>query len=410
MLSVAEAQERIIRLAPLCEAVPRAALEAVGCVLAEDVASDIDSPPYDKSLVDGYAVRCSDLASTPVELRVLEEVTAGSVPTRAVEPGTATRVMTGAPLPAGADAVVMVERTKLLQGTGSSEPATARVVIEGPTPQLGANILHRAAAVRAGTVVYRAGHVLRPCDVGVLAELGHTSVRVVAAPTLAVVATGNELVPATQQPELGQIRNSNGPMLAALAATAGVQPQVLGIARDTVQDLRRLLGQGLQCDVLVLSGGVSVGVLDLVPRVLAELGVAEVFHGVNLRPGKPLWFGSHGGATRPRLVFGLPGNPVSSLVCFELFVRPALRRMAGHAQVLPQPRVARLAEVHQQRGDRPTYHPAVLTDESGPVVRPLRWQGSADLAALAAANALAYFPGGDARYEPGHLVDTYPIL
>jgi molybdopterin molybdotransferase len=318
--------------------------------------------------------------------------------------------MTGAPLPPGADAVVMIERTKLLDDAPSIVPGATRVAIAGPPPQPGANILRRGAALRAGTVVYRAGHVLRPCDVGVLAELGRASVQVIRTPSLAVLATGNELVPATQQPGLGQIRNSNGPMLAALAAASGVQPHVLGIARDTLQDLRRLVAEGLQFDVLVLSGGVSAGVLDLVPRVLAELGVEPVFHGVNLRPGKPLWFGVHGAATRPRLVFGLPGNPVSSLVCFELFVRPALRRMAGHPQVLPVARAARLAEVHQQRGDRPTYHPAILTDDSGPLVRPLRWQGSADLAALAAANALAYFPGGEARYEPGHLVDTYPIL
>ncbi len=410
MLSVAEAQERIVQLAPRCEPVECSALQAVGCVLAEEVASDIDSPPYDKALVDGYAVRCSDLLAPPAALRVLEEVTAGSVPRCAVQPGTATRIMTGAPLPAGADAVVMIERTRLLDHAPSNVPGATRVAIEGPPPQPGANILRRGAALRAGTVVYRPGHVLRPCDVGVLAELGRASVQVVRTPSLAVLATGDELVPATQQPSLGQIRNSNGPMLAALAAACGVQPHVLGIARDRLEDLRHLVAEGLQSDVLVLSGGVSAGILDLVPRVLAELGVQPVFHGVNLRPGKPLWFGVHDNPARPRLVFGLPGNPVSSLVCFELFVRPALRRMAGHAQVLPAARPARLAEAHQQRGDRPTYHPAILTEDSGPLVRPLRWQGSADLAALAAANALAYFPGGEARYEPGHLVDTYPIL
>jgi molybdopterin molybdotransferase len=260
---------------------------------------------------------------------------------------------------------------------------------------------------------------------------------------VAIISTGNELVPAADTPGPGQIRNSNGPMLAALVQAAAAVPRDLGIVRDEPDALRRAIAEGLRADVLVLSGGVSAGVLDLVPGVLAELGVRQVFHKVNLKPGKPLWFGlchserseesraetlrSAQGDRRvqgdsatphsarrtphsPTLVFGLPGNPVSTLVCFELFVLPALRRLAGHSQATRAPILARLTEDFTHKGNRPTYHPAdVVARDGQATVTPVRWQGSADLRAFTAANALVHFPEGDRRFSAGQEVEVIEL-
>jgi molybdopterin molybdotransferase len=363
-------------------------------VLAAPVVSDIDSPPHDKSIVDGYAVSAASVIDGATRLKVLEEVTAGAVPTRFVEPLTATRIMTGAPLPAGADAVVMVEQT---------ETSGDDVIIRQSAVKPGQNIMRRAAAMSRGQTVLEAGKLIRPIEIGLLAEVGLASVTVFAPPRVAVLATGNELVEPQLVPGPGQIRNSNGPMLTALARQAGGQVTDLGIARDTEDDLRRQLSAGIEHDVLLISGGVSAGVLDLVPRVLQQIGVEQVFHKVNLKPGKPLWFGRKTNASGRRvLVFGLPGNPVSSLVCFELFARPAIQKLRGLEPTgLPQA-VARLTREHSQRGDRPTFWPAVVNKEDrGLAVTPLAWQGSGDLRALAFANALAWFPPGERRYPAG---------
>lgn len=399
MISVAQALELVLSHAnPLpSESVPVTA--ALGRTLAQDVASDIDSPPWDKSLVDGYAVCAADVATANAELTLLEEVTAGRTPTKTVAPGYATRIMTGAPLPQGADAVVMIERTESVGDTHVRIQTTA-------TP--GQNILRRAASMQCGQVVLHAGQRIRPIEVGVLAEVGRSTVEVIRAPRVAIVSTGDELVDAAQQPTGGQIRNSNGPMLAALVAAAGAQPIALGIARDRADELRAVMARGLaEADVLILSGGVSAGVLDLVPGTLASLGVREVFHKVNLKPGKPIWFGVH--ASSQRLVFGLPGNPVSTLVCFGLFVKPALAKLAGRTDTVIARRAA-LAQDFQQRDSRPTYFPAVRSPQaSGEVVTPLAWRGSADLRTLADANCLAYFPGGERTFAAGEAVEVYEI-
>jgi molybdopterin molybdotransferase len=403
MLSVDEALQAVLARAHAKAPVVRPLADALGLVLAEDVASDVDSPPHDKSVVDGYAVVAADLAGGSAELEVLEEVTAGAVPTRAVTSGTSTRIMTGAPLPAGADAVVMIEHSHPL---GLGEPFS-RVRIASPKVVAGQNIMRRAVSMARGDVVLRAGRVLRAIDVGVLAEVGRTRVKVVERPTLAVMPTGNELVPPEQTPAASQIRNSNGPLLLAAAHAAGAVSVDLGIARDERAALGEAITRGLECDILVISGGVSAGVLDLVPSVLAELGVEQIFHKVNLKPGKPLWFGVLAGEAGQRLVFGLPGNPVSSFVCFELFVRPAIGRLAARTGAgLPLISVP-LAIDFLQRSERPTYHPARLaTVEGRTTLEPLRWQGSGDLRTLIEANALAYFPPGHRAFRAGEIVQA----
>src|SRR5262245_52318774 len=394
MLSVDEALALVLQHATPLPPVPTVLGEARGRVLAETVVSNVDSPPHDKSIVDGFALIAADIKAAGTELKVLEEVTAGAVPTHVVEPGTATRIMTGAPLPRGADAVVMVEQTKLADG--------AVTILQSPVKP-GQNIMRRAAAMSRGQTVLSSGRQLRAIEIGLLAEIGRPFVAAIPPPRVAVLTTGNELAAPSVVPIPATIRNSNGPMLHGLAKQAGAHVSDLGIARDDATELARDINAGLSRDVLVLSGGVSAGTLDLVPQVLAKLGVTQVFRKINLKPGKPLWFGH-----KPRcaghdtLVFGLPGNPVSSLVCFELFVRPAIQKLRGLPPTGLPRGSARLAQDHQHRGDRDTYWPAKLEDS---LVTPLAWQGSGDLRTLTDANCLAHFPAGDRPYQKGEAVD-----
>lgn len=374
--------------------------DALGQVLAEPVISDIDSPPHDKSIVDGYAVIAADIQRAEIELAILEEVTAGAVPTRLVESDSATRIMTGAPLPQGADAVVMVEQTRQI--------GPDRVQIVTRSVKAGQNIMRRAASLARGQVVLQPGKIVRAIELGLLAEVGYEKVPIVGRPSVAVLATGNELVDRSEVPGPGQIRNSNGPMLRALVEQTHADGYQLIPARDTELELMERIEIGLAHDVLLITGGVSAGVLDLVPKVLMNLGVEQVFHKVNLKPGKPLWFGvKRHKNDRQTLVFGLPGNPVSTLVCFELFVRPAMEKLSGREpKGLPQIHGV-LTHEHPQRGDRPTYWPAKFVTAGAELsITPLPWKGSGDLRTLTEADGLAYFPAGERRYEAGELISA----
>ena len=396
MLSVAEAQALILQHAQPLAAV-RVPLDQVqGLVLAEDVACDRDSPPFDKALMDGYAVRSADLAPGGGAVTVIEEVLAGQVPQRTVAAGQATRIMTGAPVPAGADAVVPVERTRSLD--------EQQVQIDDQ-PSPGRNIFRRGQEMHQGETVLTAGTLIQPQVVGLLANLGRAMVHVQPRPTVAVLPTGDELVEVGETPGVGQIRNSNGPMLLAQVSRAGGTAQYLGIGRDRLDSLRPLVEQGLQASILVLSGGVSAGKLDLVPGLLQDLGVQAQFHKVAMKPGKPAFFGVWTRAGRTTLVFGLPGNPVSSLVCFELFVRPALRRLLGIVDAVPPTVPLPLAEPLTYATDRPTYLPArVDIGSTGWQVRAVPWQGSADLRGLARTNALIVVKAGEHRLAAGQVV------
>jgi molybdopterin molybdotransferase len=369
-------------------------------VLAEDVAADIDSPPFDKALVDGYAVRADDVDGFDRRLRVGEEITAGRTPIHPLGRGEAAVITTGAPLPDGADAVVMVEKTRREGDV---------VTIEGPPVAAGQNRLPRGREMRAGEVVLARGEWLNPPRIGLLASVGRTAVMVVPRPRVVVVSTGDELVEPDQVPGPGQIRNSNASMLRALAASAGSEAEVLPTAPDEPGPLLATLERGLSADVLLITGGVSAGHRDLVPGALEQLGVARVFHKVRLKPGKPLWFGVGPGRRDGRpgtLVFGLPGNPVSGVVGSLLFVRPALDALAGREPGPDRLVKARLARPFVHRGDRPTYHPAVLRDGG---VEPLDWAGSADLRTVARADGFAAFPEGDRSYEAGEMVRFLPL-
>jgi molybdopterin molybdotransferase len=405
MLSVDEALEQILKsVVPFePETVPTA--EALGLAVAEDVVSDTDSPPFDKALMDGYAVRSADVSGETV-LSVVEEITAGRVATRPVQAGEAARIMTGAPMPAGADAVVRIEDTRFDTTTGA-------VTIQTSTVTAGTNMMLRGTSMRRGDVVLTAGRELRAQELGALAEMGVAAVPVRRRPRVAILATGDELVSVGERPGPGQIRNSNETMLIAQVRRAGGEPAPLGIARDNRPELAAKIRDGLRCDVLLLSGGVSAGKLDLVPSELDAAGVKQVFHKVNVKPGKPLWFGSC--ETRNRadcglcFVFGLPGNPVSSMVCFELFARTAIRRLMGLRNPRPEHVSAQLSHDFTFRGDRHTFHPCQLEwTQTGLFARIGPWHGSADLRSTVDTQGLAVFPPGETEFRAGDRIDVMP--
>jgi molybdopterin molybdotransferase len=388
--------------------------ECLGLIPVEDIVSDIDSPPFDKALMDGFAVRAADVVSGTATLRVVEEIMAGQVASRPVESGEAIQIMTGAPLPRRATAVVRIEDARF--------DATGELVHLATDPvKPGMNILRKGTSMRRGDIVVSAGRKLRAQELGALAEMGRYEVAVRRRPKVAVLATGDELVEIWETPGPGQIRNSNETMLTAQIRQAGGEPVPLGIARDNREHLGQKIREGLNYDILLLSGGVSAGKLDLVPSELEAAGVEQVFHKVRIKPGKPLWFGvcdsdtgvkANGDAADGfRYVFGLPGNPVSSMVCFELFVRPVIRRLMGVEPAVPDAIAVPLLHAHKSNSDRPTFHPACLDwneidDEVG--VRLIRWHGSADLRATVEANALVLVPAGRHMWEAGDLIDVLP--
>jgi len=371
--------------------------QAVGMTLAADVNADRDSPPWSKSIMDGFAIRAQDVGPGN-KLKVIETVTAGNAPTKIVEPGQATRIMTGAPMPEGADSVVMIELCEFDESAGE-------VSIDQESIRLGQHVMNQKANFADGQLIYPAGHKIRDIDVGLLAEIGAAKVEVFQRPSAAVLPTGDELVDASQMPEGPQIRNSNGPMLVVMLESRGVRTVDLGIGRDERDDLTAKMKQGLEHDLLILSGGVSAGTLDLVPELLVECGVEAVFHKVKVKPGKPVFFGTHRRSDgRQGYVFGLPGNPVSSLVGFRLLVCHALNRMAGSPDVAkPTMPLCSLTKEHATRGDRPTFWPGrvVETELVSKFVEPLDWKGSSDMRTLGAAEGLIEFPRPGETYRAG---------
>ena len=363
--------------------------QALGAVLAEEVASDIDMPPFNRAAMDGYAVRLADTAVTPAELTIVECIKAGDVPKHTVGAGQCSEIMTGAPVPDGADAVVPVEQT---EPVGHSqvrilEPVAAK-----------SNIAQQGEDLRRGDVVLEPGRVLRSAEIGLLAMVGRREVEVYGRPRVAILATGDELIEPDQAPRPGQTRNCNNSSLLAECARAGFQAAALGIARDTREELETKIRAGLEADVLLVSGGVSMGRYDLVPQVFEALGAKVHFSKVAIKPGKPTVFAT----CAKRLVFGLPGNPVSVIVAFRLFVEPALWKMAGQLDWAPQMTSVKLTGSLCNRGDRRTYLPARLTSSTGGLLAdPVPSHGSGDLMALTNADALIQVEAGAGEVSAG---------
>jgi molybdopterin molybdotransferase len=371
--------------------------DAAGRVLAEAVSSTLTVPPWDNSAMDGFAVRSADVAAAsvaaPVTLRVLGEIPAGGPADATVEPGSALRIMTGAMMPAGADAVVPVEDTDAAPG----QAALPREVGIRAAVAVGANIRRAGSDVAAGAPLLPGGFAIGPAAVALLGATGHAMVEVRRRPRVAVLSTGDELVPLGEPLGPAQIHDSNGPALAAQARAAGAEVRRLGIARDTLADLLGLLEEAVSwADVVVLSGGVSVGAHDHVKTAFATLGTLSLWR-VAIKPGRPFAFARARSGERDVALFGLPGNPVSVFVTFELFVRPMLRALAGHARVFDRPvRRARLTEPLAGSAGRLTLARVVLEPDperpDGLVARSSGGQDSYMLASLAAANGLAFLP------------------
>ncbi|WP_020473276.1 molybdopterin molybdotransferase MoeA [Zavarzinella formosa] len=395
MLSVAEALmivlEKTGKLPPVVSPV---SVDCLGRVLAEDIRSDLDSPPFAKSLRDGYALRATDVPAGGASLRVIGESAAGSAASPSLKSGEAIRIFTGAVIPANADAVVMQEDCQR-EGEFVRVPGNVNS---------GQFILPQGAEYRAGDIVLAAGGKLGPQEFGLLASVGCVSASLISMPRVGIISTGNEIVEPGLRPMGSQIRNSNGPMLQAQTTRAGGQPVYFGIVGDDKSKLAKLVADSLDStDITLVSGGVSVGDYDHLPHLLGELGIETHFHQVWMKPGKPVLFGSRNG----KLLFGLPGHPVSAFTCFELFVRPAIEKSCGENTVdLPWVMLP-LDGDYSAFNERPTYLPSRLVIvDSKLAVRPNGRMNSANLNSLAGADAIMALPVGKIQYQAGHLVPT----
>lgn len=355
---------------------------SIGRVLAENVKARIDIPPFDKSAMDGYALRAGDISKVPQALRCKGVIKAGRSPKETIKRGESIKIMTGSPLPVGADSVVMVEYTekdskkncvRVLKGVGSGE-----------------NVCLRGEDIRRGDLVLRRGRLMRAPEVAIAATLGHAKVKVYRMPSVAILNTGDEIVEPGGVLRHGNIYNSNGPMLTSLLSSMNVDVEYLGIAKDSKSNLRRSISRGLKKDILLVSGGVSMGDYDLVPAALKDCGVKKIFHKIRIKPGKPVFFG----VKNDRLIFGVPGNPISTYLAFAILIKPVIEKMMGIKPVLNVKRGTLMQSYYHKPG-RKHFVPAHVSERGGRLkVYPVRgYHGSADMASLAQANAFMVIEG-----------------
>jgi molybdopterin molybdotransferase len=412
MISVEEAQEKVLSYVEVLEPERKPILDCLGQVLAEDVYSTIDIPPLDNSAMDGYALRAEDTRgageSSPRYLAVVGEVAAGSIPTKKVKPGTAIRIMTGAPLPEGADAVVRFEDTdELSRKSSKGDLSHIGILCQA---EKGLNVRCRGEDIVRGNLILKKGTMLRPQEIGVLASLGHSTALVIRRPTVAILATGNELIGVDQPLAPGQIYDSNTYTIAAEVSRYGGIPKILGIGRDSVQSLTEKIAEGLDADMLITSGGVSKGDYDIVKDVLAEHGEVG-FWTVCMKPGKPLAFGMikkvAGREKRKVPHLGLPGNPVSSMITFEQFARPAILKMMG-MKMLAKPIIQAIIEEDVANTDgRRLFARVMVTKRGGQYHASLTGpQGSGILTSLAKANGLAIIPENSQGVKAGDMIEV----
>lgn len=370
------------------------AVQALGRVLAEEVTADRDYPPFDRSTRDGYAVRSDDAAQPGAKLKLIGESRAGVAFDGSVRAGECVRILTGAAVPTGADAVVMQEYAQV----------EGDCVVLERAATAGQNVVPTGSESRAGDVLLERGKRLGYAELAIAAQAGRVKLRVNRRPRVAILSTGDEVVEVDETPGRFEIRNSNGVSLAAQVSLAGGEPVPLGNARDETADLRVRIERGLAADLLVLSGGVSVGTYDLVEQVLRELGAEFFFDSVAIRPGKPAVFGW----CRGKPVFGLPGNPVSTMVTFELFVALAIDVLSGAEPRAPFSK-AKLAHAVSERTPLAHFLPARVSWTSGdPLVETIRWQGSGDIGAVVRGNCFLVVRGERQQLAAGEWVDVLP--
>ncbi len=368
--------------------------ESVGRVLSEDITADTDLPPFDRSQMDGYAVIAEDTRSAPARLKIVGESSAGHGWHHEMKSGEAVRIMTGAPLPLGANAVQKIELTGETDG----------IVTINESTKPAANVVFRGSEIKAGDRVFSKGERVTEQMIASMAAFGCSSVSVSVRPIVGILATGSEIVPVEETPGIDQIRNSNAPMLAALSLRCGALPREFRLADDDLERLTGRIAEALETsDVLIITGGVSVGKYDLTKPALRCLGAEICFEKVSLKPGKPAVFATLG----EKLIFGLPGNPVSAAVTFELFVRPALLQMQGSLQPHLRSGHAVLATPVKAAKERDTYLPVTLsTDNKGRLIaNPTRWQGSSDFVGYSRAESLVVVEAGR-RLEAGDVASV----
>jgi molybdopterin molybdotransferase len=409
VISVEEALTEILNSVQILNSEGKPLLDCLGQVLAEDVYSAIDIPPSDNSAMDGYAVRAEDIKGAsnknPKVLRVVGEVAAGSVSDLMVVPGTAVRIMTGAFVPEGADVVVPFEDT---DEVGRKAAASSKNKIGvGVSLAEGCNIRRRGEDIAKGELVLKKGKLLYPADVGVLASVGKSLVSVVRRPVVGILATGNEVAEISRPLPAGKIYNSNSYSLAAQVLRYGGIPKLLGVAPDDVEQLTAAVRAGLECDILVTSGGVSLGDYDVVKQVLAAEGNVS-FWTVRMKPGKPLAFGMFrrgDGKEVPHL--GLPGNPVSSMITFEVFARPAIFKMMGRNNLKRASIDAIIEDAVENKDGRRIFARVVVDRRDGKYFARLTGpQGSGILSSMSRANGLAIIPENAEEVKPGTPVEV----
>lgn len=398
-LSVTKAQQCVLESVTVLGAEPVKLEQSLGRVLAEDVRANRDIPPYDVSAMDGYAVRSADLANVPVTLEIIEDIRAGDMPGKTVQAGRCARIMTGAPVPQGADAVIRVEDTEWV----SDKKVQINVAVKP-----GNDIRLQGEGMRNGDVVLTAGTEITPGVTGVLATVKRAQVQVYRRPRVAILSTGNELEGMDDPVDPDKIPNSNSYALMAQVQALGMEPDLLGIARDDPAELEEYLQRGLRFDVLLVSGGTSVGVHDYVRPTVEALGVQMKFWRVAMKPGHPVAFGvlqRNSDVTSKAFVFGLPGNPVSSMVCFEQFVAPALRRMMGHERLFRRTMAARLTHnVKHQPGRTEFVRVTLAKDGGGYAATSTGAQGSGMLLSMARADGLLVVPAESTGLAAGEQV------
>lgn len=367
---------------------------AAGLCLAENIKSDLNMPPFNRSAMDGYAVIAKDI-KPPVDLDVIENIRAGYNPKKKVGRGQAAKIMTGSVVPKGADTVIKVEETKSLDNDRK-----VRILKE---TKKGANIARKGEDVRFGKIVLSKGTRIRAQEVGILAAVGANYVKVHSTPGIGIISTGDELVDITRKPKPWQIRNSNSHSLAAQARQIVTDVDILGKVNDNKSEIRKLIQKGLKKDILILSGGVSMGEYDLVGGVLLDLGVKIFFEKVALRPGKPTVFGMKG----DKLIFALPGNPVSTFVTFELFVKPCIKKMMGFSSYGHPILQAELEKDIKIKKKRREYRPALLRQEDSRwKVSLVDWHGSGDLFSITKANCLLIIRESVEKLNAGDMVEV----
>jgi molybdopterin molybdotransferase len=373
--------------------------ESMHRILREDVVADSDSPRFDKAIRDGFAVKFEDLATVPSELRIIGESRAGHSAAAGtnVTSTTCCEIMTGAAMPLGANAVVMVEHTERVS------PDRVRILRSVREAE---GLMRRGVEMREGDRLLQTGKKILLSDIGTLANVGKARVAVSKRPRIAILATGDELVEVRENPETGRIRNSNSYSLHAQVTEAGAEPVILGIARDNLPDLREKIRLGLEHDVVLVSGGVSMGKYDFVEEVFSEFGVKVLFDSVAMKPGKPTVFGHRDGT----FVFGLPGNPVSTLVAFRMFVRPLILKLLQAEDTAVTKLEAQLELPTRRDSSRTAIVPALVRFEGRCYrIRTAPWKGSSDLAGLSRANALVVIPHGEGMIDAGEWVEFFPM-